>query len=183
MTQDSYVKGIKRIIINENEIKTKISEAGKYIDSLYDGRPILLVGILKGCFVFLSDLMRNVSVPCEVAFIAAQSYYDGIDSSGSVDIIMDLKKEVSGYHVIIVEDIIDTGRTLSEIFRRFKERHPLTLRVISLLDKPERRIVDFNADISLFTIEDIFVVGYGLDYGEYYRNLPYIAEFNAETIK
>lgn len=182
MTQDSYVKGIKRIIINEDEIRMKISEAGKYIDSLYDGKPILLVGILKGCFMFLADLARAVSVPCEVAFMAAQSYYGGADSSGSVDINMDLKQDISGYHVIIAEDIIDTGRTLSEIFRRLKEHDPLSLRVITLLDKPERRAVDFKADISLFTIEDVFVVGYGLDCGEYYRNLPYIAEFNTETI-
>lgn len=182
MTPDSYEKGIKRILINENEIRMKISEAGKYIDSLYDGRPILLVGILKGCFVFLADLARAVSVPCEVAFMAAQSYYSGTDSSGSVDITMDLKQDVSGYHVIIAEDIIDTGRTLSKIFRMIKERSPLSLRVITLLDKPERRAVDFKADVSLFTIEDVFVVGYGLDCGEYYHNLPYIAEFNEEII-
>lgn len=182
MTPDSYKKGIKRIIINEEEIRMKISEAGKYIDSLYDGKPILLVGILKGCFVFLADLARAVSVPCEVAFMAVQSYYSGTDSSGSVDITMDLKQDVSGYHVIIAEDIIDTGRTLSKIYCMIKERSPLSLRVIALLDKPERRVVDFYADISLFTIDDVFVVGYGLDCGEYYRNLPYIAEFNEEII-
>ncbi|MCR4889497.1 MAG: hypoxanthine phosphoribosyltransferase [Ruminococcus sp.] len=168
---------IKRIIITEEEIQQKIKEAGKYIDSLYDGKPILLVSILKGSFVFLADLARAVSVPCEVGFMAAKSYYESTQSSGIVKITMDLERDISECHVIIVEDIIDTGRTLNDVVKLLNARNPLSLRVVTLLDKPERRIVPFKADYSLFTIPDYFVIGYGLDYGEYFRNLPYIAEY------
>ena len=173
-----YESRIKRILVSEEEIKEAIKKAGKVIDSYYDGKPILLVSVLKGAFVFLADLCRAVSVPCEIGFMCAKSYYAGTTSSGVVQITMDLEQDVSNYHVIIVEDIVDTGRTLKDIYKLLKARNPLSLRVITLLDKPDRRIVDFTADLSLFTIEDYFVVGYGLDCGEYYRNLPYIAEYS-----
>ncbi len=175
-TQD-YMSRIKRTIISADEIKNRINDAGKFIDSIYDGRPVLLVSILKGSFIFLADLARTVSVPCEIDFMAAKSYYESTDSSGVVQITMDLRHDVSGYHVIMVEDIIDTGRTLTDVLNLLKARKPLSLHVVTLLDKPERRIVPLKADLSLFTIPDLFVIGYGLDYGEYYRNLPYIAEF------
>ncbi len=178
-TIEEYKSQIKRVLITEEEITTKIKEAGKAIDDMYDGRPILLVSILKGSFVFLADLCRAVSVPCEIGFMCAKSYYEGTDSSGVVKITMDLDQDISQYHVIIVEDIVDTGRTLSDIVKLLNTRNPLSLRVVTLLDKPSRRIVDFKADISLFTIPDHFVIGYGLDCAEYYRNLPYIAEYNA----
>lgn len=174
-----YEKNIKRVIITEEEIKESIKRAGKEIDKIYDGRPILLVSILKGAFVFMADLCRAVSVPCEIGFMCAKSYYNGTVSSGVVQITMDLEQDLSKYHVVIVEDIIDTGRTLNDIVKLLKGRNPISLRVFTLLDKPDRRIVDFKADYSLFTIPDFFVIGYGLDCGEYYRNLPYIAEFNA----
>ena len=174
-----YEKNIKRVIITEEEIKESIKKAGKEIDKIYDGRPILLVSILKGAFVFMADLCRAVSVPCEIGFMCAKSYYNGTVSSGVVQITMDLEQDLSKYHVVIVEDIIDTGRTLNDIVKLLKGRNPISLRVFTLLDKPDRRIVDFKADYSLFTIPDFFVIGYGLDCGEYYRNLPYIAEFNA----
>ena len=169
---------IKRVLIKEEEIKEAIKNAGKVIDSYYDGRPILLVSVLKGAFVFMADLCRAVSVPCEIGFMCAKSYYAGTTSSGVVQITMDLEQDVSNYNVVIVEDIIDTGRTLKDIYKLLKARNPLSLHVITLLDKPERRVVDFTADLSLFTIEDHFVIGYGLDCGEYYRNLPYIAEYS-----
>jgi len=175
-TQD-YMSRIKRTIISADEIKNRITDAGKFIDSIYDGRPVLLVSILKGSFIFLADLARTVSVPCEIDFMAAKSYYESTDSSGVVQITMDLRHDVSGYHVIMIEDIIDTGRTLTDVLNLIKARKPLSLHVVTLLDKPERRIVPLKADLSLFTIPDLFVIGYGLDYGEYYRNLPYIAEF------
>ena len=126
----------------------------------------------------MADLCREVTVPCEVAFMAAKSYFSGTTSSGNVQITMDLEQDISNYHVIIVEDIIDTGRTLNEIVKLLKARNPLSLKVITLLDKPSRRVVDFEADVTLFTIPDYFVIGYGLDCGEHYRNLPYIAEYN-----
>lgn len=180
-TIESYNKKIKRIIITEDEIKEAIKKAGKDISDSYDGHPILLVSILKGAFVFMSDLCRAITVPCEIGFMAAKSYYSGTSSSGVVKITMDLDQDISNYHVIIVEDIIDTGRTLSDVVRMLKNRNPLSLKVITLLDKPSRRKVDFKADVSLFTIPDHFVIGYGLDCAEYYRNLPYIAEYDTDA--
>ena len=174
-----FEKNIKRVIITEEEIKKAIKKAGKEIDKIYDGRPILLVSILKGAFVFMADLCRAISVPCEIGFMCAKSYYSGTVSTGVVKITMDLDKDISNYHVVIVEDIIDTGRTLNDIVKLLKSRNPISLRVVTLLDKPSRRVVDFKADYSLFTIPDFFVIGYGLDCDEFYRNLPYIAEFNA----
>ena len=175
---NAFQEKIKRIVISENEIKSAVKKAGKIINSLYDGTPILLVSILKGSFVFLADLCREINIPCEIGFMAAESYYDGTLSSGNVKITMDLTQDLSKYNIIIVEDIIDTGRTLNDVVNLLKARNPISLRIITLLDKPSRRTVDLKVDLSLFTIPDIFVVGYGLDFGEYYRNLPYIAEFS-----
>lgn len=174
---EDFNSKIKRIIISEQEIAQAVKEAGEKISRSYDGRPILLVSILKGSFVFLSDLCRAITVPCEVGFMCAKSYYEGTVSTGVVKITMDLEQDISNYHVIIVEDIIDTGRTLNDVVKMLKARNPISLRVVTLLDKPSRRIVDFKADMALFTIPDHFIIGYGLDCGEYYRNLPYIAEF------
>ena len=178
---EEYNRKIKQVIITKEEIAEAIAKAGKQIDEWYDGRPVLLVSILKGAFVFMADLCRAVSVPCEIGFMCAKSYYSGTVSTGVVKITMDLEQDISNYHVIIVEDIIDTGRTLSDVVKMLKARNPLSLRVVTLLDKPSRRIVDFNADYALFTIPDLFVIGYGLDCAEYYRNLPYIAEYNQEV--
>lgn len=177
-TMEEYNRRIKRVVITKEEIDAAIKEAGKKISESYDGRPILLVSILKGAFVFMADLCRAITVPCEIAFMCAKSYYKGTTSSGVVKITIDLDQDISKYHVIIVEDIIDTGRTLNDIVKLLKSRNPLSLRVVTLLDKPERRLVEFKADMALFTIPDFFVIGYGLDCGEYFRNLPYIAEYN-----
>lgn len=174
---EEFNRKIKRVLITEEEIKRAIAQTGKEIDAGYDGRPILLVSILKGAFVFMADLCRAVTVPCEIGFMAAKSYYSGTTSSGVVKITMDLDQDISNYHVIIVEDIIDTGRTLKDVVNMLKLRNPLSLKVITLLDKPSRRLVEFEADKVLFTIPDHFVIGYGLDCGEHYRNLPYIAEY------
>ena len=176
-----YEKKIKRVLITKEEIDAAIKEAGKKIDAIYDGRPILLVSVLKGAFVFMSDLCRAVSVPCEIGFMCAKSYYSGTVSSGTVQITMDLEQDVKDYHLVIVEDIVDTGRTLNDIVKLLKARNPISMTVVTLLDKPSRRLVDYNPDISLFTIPDHFVIGYGLDCAEYYRNLPYIAEYNTEA--
>ena len=174
-----YNEKISKVLITEEEIQDAIKVAGKKIAEIYDGRPILLVSILKGAFVFMADLARAIDVPCEIAFMCAKSYYNGTCSSGVVQITMDIEQDISAYHVVIVEDIIDTGRTLNDVCRMLRARNPLSLRVVTLLDKPSRRVVDFKADYSLFTIPDYFVIGYGLDCGEYYRNLPYIAEYKA----
>ena len=178
---DEYNSKIKRVLITEDEIKAAIKKAGKEISDSYDGRPILLVSILKGAFVFMADLCREITVPCEIGFMCAKSYYSGTVSTGAVKITMDLDQDISKYHVIIVEDIIDTGRTLKDVVNLLKTRNPLSLKVVTLLDKPSRRVTDFEADTVLFTIPDHFVIGYGLDCGEYFRNLPYIAEYNQEA--
>ena len=174
---EAFNSKIKRVLVTEEEIRREVKRAGEYIDSIYDGRPILLVSILKGAFVFMADVCRAVTVPCEVGFMCAKSYYEGTVSSGVVKITMDIDKDVSGYHLVILEDIIDTGRTLKDVVKLFKSRNPLSLHIITLLDKPSRRKVEFVPDMALFTVPDLFVVGYGLDCAEHYRNLPYIAEY------
>ena len=177
-TVEEFNSKIKKVLITKEQIDEAIKAAGKWISDSYDGRPILLVSILKGAFVFMADLCRAITVPCEIGFMCAKSYYSGMVSSGIVKITMDLEQDISNYHVIIVEDIIDTGRTLNDVVKLLKARNPLSLRVVTLLDKPERRVVDFKADYSLFTIPDLFVIGYGLDCAELYRNLPYIGSVN-----
>ena len=176
---NEYNSKIKRVLITKEEIDEAIKKASEKINKSYDGRPILLVSILKGAFVFMADLCRAITVPCEIGFMCAKSYYAGTTSSGVVQITMDLEQDISKYHVVIVEDIIDTGRTLNDVVKMLKARNPISLKVVTLLDKPSRRVVDFKADISLFEIPDYFVVGYGLDCGEHYRNLPHIAEYNS----
>ena len=176
-SMEEYNAKISKVLITADEIQKAVCDAAKEIDAIYDGTPILLVSILNGAFIFMADVCKNVTVPCEIAFMCAKSYFDGTVSSGNVQITMDLKQDLTKYHVVIIEDIIDTGRTLSEIVKILKSRDPKSLRVITLLDKPSRRVVDFKADTSLFTIPDYFVIGYGLDCGEHYRNLPYIAEY------
>ena len=177
---EDFNKRIKNVLITKEEIDEAIKKAAKQIDAIYDGRPILLVSILKGAFVFMADICRAVTVPCEVGFMCTKSYYAGTTSTGEVTITMDLDRDVSDYHLVIVEDIIDTGRTLKEVVAILKNRNPLSLTVVTLLDKPSRRVVEFEADITLFTVPDAFVIGYGLDCDELFRNLPYIAEYNAD---
>lgn len=176
-SKNEFEKHIKSIVISEVRIAEAVKAAGADISAEYDGKPLLLVSVLKGAYMFLSDLTKQITIPCEVGFMAAKSYFGDTVSVGSVEITLDLAQDISRYHVLIVEDIIDTGRTLSELVAMLRAREPLSLKVLTLLDKPARRVVNFNADKALFTIPDYFVVGYGLDCGEYYRNLPYIAEY------
>ena len=177
LTTAEHDSKIKRVIISKEEIDHAIKQVGEEISKEYDGKPVLLVSVLKGAFVFMADLCRALSIPVEIDFMSASSYGAGTVSSGTVRIDFDVKHDISNYHVIIVEDIIDTGRTLKEIVRLLNTRHPLSLKVVTLLDKPSRRVVEFEADKALFTIPDLFVIGYGLDCDEYFRNLPYIAEY------
>lgn len=178
---EDYRKNTVNMVVSEEKIREAVKNAGQSLNEIYDGTPLLLVSILKGAFVFLADLCREITVPCEIGFMTAKSYYEGTSSSGEVKITMDLQQDISKYHVVIVEDIIDTGRTLKSVAEKLRSRNPKSLRVITLLDKPSRREVEFNADMSLFTIPDLFVVGYGLDYAEYYRNLPYIAQLTVDN--
>lgn len=172
-----YNSKIKQVLISEEELKAAIKKVGPEIDKFYDGHPLLLVSILKGSFIFLADLCREITVPSEIAFMCAKSYYGNTSSTGTVNVTMDIDQDLSRYNVVIVEDIVDSGRTLTTVVDLLKYRNPRSLRVVTLLDKPSRRVVDFTADISLFTIPDKFVIGYGFDGDEeLYRNLPYIAE-------
>ena len=159
---------IKSILVTKEQIDEKLAEYGSIISREYEGKPLLIVSVLKGAFIFLADLERHIDIPFETGFMAAQSYYDGTDSTGQVSITYDLSQDISRYHVLIAEDILDTGRTLKKITEILLSRKPLSLKVITLLDKPDRREVEFDADYTLFTIPDRFVIGYGLDFGEYY---------------
>lgn len=176
--QSEYNKHIKSIVVTENEIQEAVCETARYLDEKYAWKPLLLVSVLKGAFIFLSDIVKKLTIPCEVSFMAAKSYYEGTVSSGELKITMDLDMDISEYNVVIIEDIIDTGVTLSKLRQMLLERKPLSLEIITLLDKPSRRKVDLSPDRALFTIPDLFIIGYGLDCGEYYRNLPYIAEYS-----
>ena len=165
---------VKSVLISEEEIKEAIKKVGKEISEKYKGKKLLVVGILKGSFVFVADLVREITIPCEVDFMAASSYGSSTVSSGEVNITRDIAADLSGYNIIIAEDILDTGNTLSKIKKNLLARNPDSLELIVLLDKPDRRTADISADKSLFTIPDAFVVGYGLDYDEKYRNLKYV---------
>ena len=180
---EEWKSKIKRVLISEEEIRKELKKAGALIDSFYDGSPILLVSILKGAFVFMADLCREVTVPCEIAFMAAKSYFEGTESSGHVEITMDLKHDISKYHVIIVEDIIDSGLTMQYLRQLFGARNPASITTISFLDKASRHPESYKTDMCGFEIPDEFVVGYGLDYANYYRNLPYIGILKPECYK
>lgn len=180
MNAQEYHGKIKQILIPHMEIVKRIAQVAGEISAEYEGKPLLLVTVLKGAFVFLADFCRALTIPCEIGFMRVKSYFDGTISSGEVTVLLDLKQDISQYHVILVEDIVDTGRTLSMLTKLLQQRNPLSLKVVALLDKPSRRVVDCRADYALFTIEDRFVIGYGMDCGELYRNLPDIAEYDTE---
>jgi len=165
---------IERILLDEETVRRRVRELGQIIDTEYAGKDLLLVSVLKGSIVFVADLIRSISIPHEIDFMATSSYGSATSSSGVVRIIKDLNVSIEGRNVIIVEDIIDSGNTLSYLARILQERRPATLRIMTLLDKPERREVPIHVDWIGFSIPNEFVVGYGLDYAETYRNLPYI---------
>ncbi len=160
------------VLLTREEIQEKVKEMAGMISNDYRGKGVLLVCVLKGGIVFLSDLMRHLSISVEIDFIAVSSYGTSTRSSGVVKIIKDLDVSIEDRHVIIVEDIVDTGLTLRYLLENFRTRLPASLKVCALLDKPERRLLEINADYSGFDIPDKFVVGYGLDCSEKYRNLP-----------
>ncbi len=168
------------VLLTREEIQEKVKEIANMISDDYKGKEVLLVCVLKGGVVFLSDLMRYLSISTEIDFIAVSSYGISTKSSGVVKIIKDLDTSIEDMHVIIVEDIIDTGLTLRYLLENLRTRLPASLKVCALLDKPERRLLEINADYSGFAIPDKFVVGYGLDYSEKYRNLPDICILDGE---
>ncbi|WP_317315950.1 hypoxanthine phosphoribosyltransferase [Peptostreptococcus russellii] len=162
-------------LLSEEEIKAKVKELAKRIEKDYEGQDVLLVGILKGASVFVADLMREIKLDVNIDFMSVSSYGSGTVSSGTVKILKDLDVDIEGKNVLIVEDIIDSGATLSNLYDTLMTRNPKSLKLCTLLDKPERRKVHIKVDYVGYEIEDKFIVGYGIDYDEKYRNLPYIA--------
>ena len=172
-------RDIERVLISEEEIQKKVSEMGRKISEDFRDKDPLFVGVLKGCFIFMADLMRYVDIRCSMDFMAVSSY-SGTSSTGAVKINKDLSEDIEGRHVIIVEDILDSGVTLSYLKQYLMVRKPASVSIATLMDKPARRKADVYADYSCFEIPDAFVVGYGLDYNERYRNLPYIGVLKPE---
>jgi hypoxanthine phosphoribosyltransferase len=166
---------IGEALVTQEDLERRVRELGAEISRDYEGKDLFLVGVLKGAVFFLSDLMRAIDVPCEVDFMAVASYGSSTDSSGVVRILKDLDATIEGKDVLIVEDIIDSGLTLSYLLRTLKAREPRSLEVCALLTKPERREVDLPIRYTGFEIPNKFVIGYGLDHAERYRNLPYVA--------
>jgi len=168
------------LVVAEDELATRIADLGKAITADYAGRPPLLVGVLKGAFMFMADLARAIELPVEFDFMAVASYGSATRTSGVVRIVKDLDLDLGGRHVLIVEDIIDSGLTLEYLRSQLVRRNPASLRICALLNKPDRRIADVPVDYLGFDIPNEFVVGYGLDYGDHYRNLPYIGVLKPE---
>ncbi len=166
---------IGEILVQADELQHRVRDMGAEITADYEGRDLLLIGVLKGAVFFLADLMRHIEIPCEVDFMAVASYGSSTDSSGVVRILKDLDAPLEGRDVLIVEDIVDSGLTLQYLLRALEARGPATLEVCALLTKPERRKVELGAKYVGFEIPDKFAIGYGLDYAERYRNLPYVA--------
>jgi hypoxanthine phosphoribosyltransferase len=166
---------IGEILVQPDQLQRRVRELGQQISTDYEERNPLLIGVLKGAVFFLADLMREITVPCEVDFMAISSYGSATQSSGVVRILKDLDRAIEGRHVLIVEDIVDSGLTLQYLMRNLGARKPASLEVCALLTKPERRKVDLPTRYLGFEIPDKFAIGYGLDFGEHYRNLPYVA--------
>ena len=171
---------IQEVLITEEQLKIRVAELGKEIEKDYQGKEVVLICILRGSFVFIADLCRSIDLPCVVDFMAISSYGSGTTSSGKVAISKDLASDISDKHIIVVEDILDTGNTLSFLLDILAQRKPASIRLCTLLDKPERRVRQVEVHYSGFTIPDAFVVGYGLDYDEHYRNIPYIGVLKPE---
>ena len=165
---------IQEVLFSEEQLKNRVQEIARQITADYQGKEIMLISVLRGSFVFMADLCRAIDLPCTLDFMAVSSYGKGTKSSGQVQITKDPSEDITDRHIIVVEDILDSGNTLSYLLKILENRHPASIRLCTLLDKPERRVKPVQVHYSGFTIPDAFVVGYGLDYAEKYRNLPYI---------
>jgi hypoxanthine phosphoribosyltransferase len=182
MTQAELERAVEEVLIHEAALQARIVELGDEISGDYAGRDLLLIGVLKGAVFFMSDLMRRLSVPCEIDFMAISSYGAATDSSGVVRILKDLDINIEGRHVLVVEDIIDSGLTLSYLMRNLEAREPASLEVCALMTKPARREIDVDVRYVGFEIPNRFVIGYGLDFAERYRNLPFVAVLHSNLI-
>ena len=172
---------IQEILFTEGQLKKRVDEIARQIEADYVGKEIMLISVLRGSFIFMADLCRAIRLPCTLDFMSVSSYGTGTTSSGQVQITKDLSEDITGRHIIVVEDILDSGNTLSYLLNILEHRHPASVRLCTLLDKPDRRTKPVDLHYSGFTIPDAFVVGYGLDYAEKYRNLPYIGILKPEV--
>lgn len=172
---------IQEVLYSEEEIQRKVKELAEIVSREYEGRNPLVICVLKGAFIFMADLTKNITIPMELDFMAVSSYGKATRSSGEVRIVKDLDQSVEGRDILIVEDIIDSGLTLSYLIDVLERRNAHSVRVVALFDKPGRRTTEINADYTGFVIPDAFVVGYGLDYAEKYRNLPFIGILKSEV--
>ena len=175
-------RAVGEVLIDADALRARIAELGEEISPQYEGRELLLIGVLKGAVFFMADLMRHLTVPCEVDFMAISSYGAQTDSSGVVRILKDLDINIEGRHVLVVEDIIDSGLTLSYLMRNLESREPAVLEICALLTKPTRREIDVAVRWIGFEIPNKFVIGYGLDFAERYRNLPYVGVLHDELM-
>jgi len=182
VSQTEVEQGVGQVLIDEDTLQSKIRELGREISDDYAGRDLLLIGVLKGAVFFMADLMRQLNVTCEVDFMAISSYGGATDSSGVVRILKDLDINIEGRDVLVVEDIIDSGLTLSYLMRNLEAREPASLEICALLTKPGRREIDVAVRYVGFEIPNRFVIGYGLDFAERYRNLPYVAVLRDEMV-
>ncbi len=171
---------VESILINEDQLRNRCAELGAKISEDYKGQDPLIIGVLKGCFVFMADLVRNITIPCDLDFMAASSYGTGTESSGSITITKDITRDIKGRHIIFVEDILDTGLTLNYLIGYLGVRKPASMQICTLLDKPSRRVAPIAAQYIGFEIPNSFVIGYGLDYDEKYRNLPFVGILKPE---
>lgn len=172
-------RDIQEVLISEEELQAAVKKIGEQISKDFEGKDPIFVGVLKGCWIFMADLMRYVSINCSVDFMSVSSY-SGTSSTGAVKITKDLNEDIEGRHIIIVEDILDSGVTLNYLKNYLMVRKPASITIATLMDKPSRRKADVYADYFCFEVPDAFVVGYGLDYNERYRNLPYIGVLKPE---
>src|SRR3954447_8327157 len=182
MTMAELTRGVSKVLIEEDAVAARVAELGSEISNDYADKDLLLVGVLKGAVFFMADLMRQLTIPCEVDFMAISSYGAATDSSGVVRILKDLDINIEGREVLVVEDIIDSGLTLSYLMRMLESRNPASLEVCALLTKPARREIDVRVRYTGFEIPNEFVIGYGLDFGERYRNLPYVAVLDPDAV-
>ena len=181
MAKGNMTDDILKVLIEEDAIAEKVKELGAKISADYAGKKLLVLGVLKGSFVFMADLIRAITVPCEIEFMAVSSYRSGVKSSGVVKIIKDIDINPQDYNILIVEDILDSGLTLKYLKELLMQRHASDIRIATLLDKPARRAADIQADYTCFEVPDEFVVGDGLDFAEKYRNLPYVGVLKPEV--
>jgi hypoxanthine phosphoribosyltransferase len=182
VSQTELESVVGEVLLEAAAVNARVAELGAEISADYEGRDLLLIGVLKGAVFFMADLMRKLTIPCEVDFMAISSYGASTDSSGVVRILKDLDINIEGRDVLVVEDIIDSGLTLSYLMRNLESREPASLEVCALLTKPARREIDVPVRYVGFEIPNRFVIGYGLDFGERYRNLPYVAVLSDEAL-